>query len=73
VARGSYVDPRIVERFENGETVEDVLSATDVRRLTDALEDDGETPDDVDEVVLPSVRAEIDAAVADLIDGTAAR
>jgi DNA topoisomerase I len=73
VARGSYVDPRIVERFENGETVEDALSATDVRRLAEAFEADGETPADVDEVVLPSVRAEIDAAVADLIDGTAAR
>lgn len=54
VARGSYVDPRVIERFEAGETVADALDLDD-----DALALDG---------LSPGLQAELEAAVVELIE-----
>jgi len=55
VARGSYVDPRVIEEFERGETVGD--------DLVEAV-DDEDALDRVD----PEVLAEIESAVVSLIE-----
>jgi DNA topoisomerase I len=55
VARGSYVDPRVIEEFERGETVgDDVVEAVD----------DEDALDRVD----PEVLAEVESAVVSLIE-----
>jgi DNA topoisomerase IB len=65
VARGSYVDPRVIERFEAGQTVGDELDDVDVEELSGELfadEDEAAGP------VPPRVLAEIEAAVVELIE-----
>ncbi len=37
VARGSYVDPRVIKRYESGETVAEALDAADVDAVVDAV------------------------------------
>jgi DNA topoisomerase I len=80
VARGSYVDPRVIERYEDGETVGDALAATDVEAVVETVLVDGDgssggnggdgrhdeagTLDAVPRTLL----AEVDAAVVDLIE-----
>jgi DNA topoisomerase I len=82
VARGSYVDPRVIERFEDGRTVGDTLADARIDAVAEGLLGvDGETgaPDDPDDgpVTVDSVPAallaEVDAAVADLIEGSPRR
>jgi hypothetical protein len=82
VARGSYVDPRVIERFEYGRTVGDTLADARIDAVAEGLLGvDGETgaPDDPDDgpVAVDSVPAallaEVDAAVADLIEGSPRR
>jgi DNA topoisomerase IB len=53
VARSAYIDPRIVELFEEDETVEDVLADVDV----DGVED-----------LEHGIPEEVELAVLDLID-----
>jgi DNA topoisomerase IB len=53
VARSAYIDPRVVERFEQEETVEDVLADVDV----DGMED-----------LEHGIPEEVELAVLDLID-----
>jgi DNA topoisomerase I len=88
VARGSYVDPRVIERYESGETVGDALAEQQVDAAVQAVLGDGERGDepgepaddgdDDDEVsaldgVPRRLLAEIDAAVVDLIQGSPRR
>jgi DNA topoisomerase-1 len=58
VARGSYVDPRVIEQFERGETVGDDLGDVEVL-------DDETAPLDG---IAPELLAEIEAAVVALIE-----
>jgi DNA topoisomerase I len=82
VARGSYVDPRVIDRYERGETVREVLAAGDVDAVVGAVlasqgsdavggqAGDGDGDDEVaalDAVPRPLL-AEVDAAVVDLIE-----
>jgi hypothetical protein len=53
VARGSYVDPRVIDRFRAGDTV-------DVDVVADEIDDIGE--------IDPDLLAQLDAAVVDLIE-----
>ena len=46
VARSAYIDPRVVERFEKDDTVEDVLAEVDIEEL------DGGIPEEVEQAVL---------------------
>ena len=46
VARSAYIDPRVVERFEQDDTVEDVLADVDLEDL------DGGIPEEVEQAVL---------------------
>ena len=46
VARSAYIDPRVVERFEQDDTVEDVLADVDIEDL------DGGIPEEVEQAVL---------------------
>jgi DNA topoisomerase IB len=62
VARGSYVDPRVIERFEEGETVGEALDA-DLADV-DLLADETAALDGI----APEVLAEIEAAVVALIE-----
>jgi DNA topoisomerase I len=62
VARGSYVDPRVIERFEEGETVGEALDA-DLADV-DVLDDETAALDGI----APEVLAEIEAAVVALIE-----
>jgi DNA topoisomerase IB len=55
VARGSYVDPRVIEQFEAGETVADAMDV-------DLAEDDLDG-------LAPELLAELEAAVVELIQG----
>ncbi|MGH9231869.1 MAG: DNA topoisomerase IB [Acidimicrobiales bacterium] len=82
VARGSYVDPLVIERFEDGRTVGDTLADARIDAVAEGLLGvDGEAgaPDDPDDgpVAVDSVPAallaEVDAAVADLIEGSPRR
>jgi DNA topoisomerase IB len=74
VARGSYVDPRVIERFEAGHTVGDVLGDGDVEAVAEDLgvadSDDPVDPDDdvAVDAVPPEVLAEVEEAVVDLIE-----
>ena len=74
VARGSYVDPRVIERFERGHTVGDALDAVDVDEVADEMLDDRDDADEISVEGLPAgVLAEIEAAVVDLIEGSPRR
>ena len=74
VARGSYVDPRVIERFEAGHTVGDELGDGDVEAVAEDLgvadSDDPVDPDDdvAVDAVPPEVLAEVEEAVVDLIE-----
>ena len=87
VARGSYVDPQVIERYEAGETVGDALPEDQVGAVVETVLGNGEDGDGAggaaddggdDEVsALDSVPrqllSEIDAAVVDLIEGSPRR
>jgi DNA topoisomerase I len=76
VARSSYVDPRVIEHFEDGRTVGDLLDSRDLERIveelrpTDADGASGDTEDDV--VALDAIPerllAEANAAVVELLE-----
>lgn len=80
VARGSYVDPRVIERYEKGETVREAMAADDVDTVVEAVlpgqngSGDGAADQDDDdqvgalEAVPAPLLAEVDAAVVDLIE-----
>ena len=74
VARGSYVDPRVIERFEAGHTVGDELDGDAVEAIAEDLgvvDPDGPLDADDDlavDAVPPEVLAEVEAAVVDLIE-----
>jgi DNA topoisomerase I len=74
VARGSYVDPRVIERFEAGHTLGDELGDGEVEAIAEDLgvaeSDDPVDPDDDVSVdaVPPDVLAEVEEAVLDLIE-----
>jgi DNA topoisomerase IB len=80
VARGSYVDPRVIERYEKGETVRKAMAADDVDTVVEAVlpgqngSGDGAADQDDDdqvgalEAVPAPLLAEVDAAVVDLIE-----
>jgi DNA topoisomerase-1 len=81
VARGSYVDPRIIERYEHGHTVGDGSNGPDVETIAarvlgirdaagtgDPAEGGGNEDTVSVEVVPPELLAEIDAAVIDLVE-----
>jgi len=81
VARRSYVDPRVIERYESGETVGDALADADVDAVVETVlvkgdgSSDGGNGDEQgdDEVgaldaVPDALLAEVDAAVVDLIE-----
>jgi DNA topoisomerase IB len=82
VARGSYVDPRVIERFEDGRTVGDTLADARIDAVAEGrlgVDGDARAPEDTDDghVAVDSVPAallaEVDAAVADLIEGSPRR
>jgi DNA topoisomerase IB len=87
VARGSYVDPRVIERYEGGETVGDALAGEQVDAVVETVlgngeggDDAGGTGDDGDgdgvsalDGVPRTLLSEIDAAVVDLIEGSPRR
>jgi hypothetical protein len=87
VARGSYVDPRVIERYEAGETVGDALPEDQVGAVVETVLGNGEdgdgaggaADDGADDGVsaldgVPrKLLAEIDAAVVDLIEGSPRR
>jgi DNA topoisomerase-1 len=81
VARGSYVDPRVIERFEDGLTVGAALGAGDVEAIAaDMLAEngagstDGGDGDDISVEGLPAgLVSEVEAAVIDLVDGSPRR
>jgi hypothetical protein len=84
VARGSYVDPRVIERYEGGETLSEVLPMERVDAVvTSALAngdgtgghdgegcDPGDTSDGISALdgVPRELLEEVDAAVVDLIE-----
>ena len=80
VARASYVDPRVIERYEDGETVREAMAAVDVDTVVETVlpgqngsgDDDGDQADDdrvgALDAVPATVLAEVDAAVVDLIE-----
>ncbi|HEU0170163.1 MAG TPA: hypothetical protein VFR26_01895 [Acidimicrobiales bacterium] len=77
VARGSYVDPRVIKRFEEGRTVgdavgDDVVDTVVGERLGGAG-DDSAAGGDVIERLPPGLLAEIEHAVIDLVDGSLRR
>jgi DNA topoisomerase IB len=68
VARGSYVDPRVIQQFEQGETVAEHID--DIDDLAgEVLDDDSAALAGIE----PEVLAEIEAAVVDLIERGGAR
>ena len=74
VARGSYVDPRVIEHFEAGYTVGDELDGQEVEAIAEDLgvveHDEPVDPDDdvAVDAVPPDVLAEVEEAVVDLIE-----
>ena len=83
VARGSYVDPRVIERYEGGETVSEVLPMERVDAVVtsalangdgtgghDGKGDPGDTGDGISALdgVPRELLEEVDAAVVDLIE-----
>jgi DNA topoisomerase-1 len=84
VARGSYVDPRVIERYEGGETVGDALAETQVDAVVETVlgnggDEAGDVGDEGDDEVsaldgVPRrLLSEVDAAVVDLIEGSPRR
>jgi DNA topoisomerase I len=87
VARGSYVDPRVIERYKGGETVSDALAGEQVDAVVETVLGNGEGGDDAvgagedgdgDGVsaldgVPRTLLSEVDAAVVDLIEGSPRR
>jgi DNA topoisomerase I len=83
VARGSYVDPRVIERYEGGETVGGALAEERLAAVVESVLDNGERghearqPGDDEVSALDGVPrkllSEIDAAVVDLIEGSPRR
>jgi hypothetical protein len=78
VARGSYVDPRVIERYEDGETVGHALDDAGVEAVVDDVFGGGDgspPPGDGDDVAAVPVEllAEVDAAVVDLIEASPRR
>jgi hypothetical protein len=87
VARGSYVDPRVIERYEGGETVGDALAEKQVDVVVETVLGNGEGQDGPGEPgaggaddgvsaldgVPRKLLSEIDAAVVDLIEGSPRR
>jgi DNA topoisomerase-1 len=87
VARGSYVDPRVIERYEGGETVGDALAAKQVDAVVETVLGNGDDGDEAGEAgddggddgvsaldgVPRTLLSEIDAAVVDLIEGSPRR
>jgi hypothetical protein len=87
VARGSYVDPRVIERYKGGETVGDTLAGKQVDAVVETVLGNGEGGDDAGEAgddgggdgvsaldgVPRTLVSEIDAAVVDLIEGSPRR
>jgi DNA topoisomerase I len=74
VARGSYVDPRVIERFEEGRTVGDAVADdvvdTVVSERVGGADDDSVAGDEIIERLPPGLVAEIERAVIDLIEGS---
>jgi DNA topoisomerase I len=79
VARSSYVDPRVIERYQDGETVADALAATGVEAVVQTVLADGDNggANGADrsgaeagalDAVPRKLLAEVDAAVVDLIE-----
>jgi DNA topoisomerase IB len=84
VARGSYVEPRVIERYECGETVGGALEVEQVEAMVETVLGNGDGCDGVDRGSDPAegqgddvssldgvprtLLAEIDAAVVDLIE-----
>lgn len=68
VARGSYVDPRVIERFEDGHTVGDDLDDLGDADLEDLAGDLFADEDEAAGPVPPKVLAEVEAAVVELIE-----
>ena len=74
VARSSYVDPRVIERYENGDTVGDALADADVDSVVETVlvngngrsdgSDGGDHDDEVGtlDAVPRKLLAEVDAA-----------
>jgi Eukaryotic DNA topoisomerase I, catalytic core len=86
VARGSYVDPRVIERYEGGETVGDALAGEQVDAVVETVLGDGDGGDGAGEAggegddgvsaldgVPRKLLSEIDAAVVDLLEGSPRR
>jgi hypothetical protein len=86
VARGSYVDPRVIERYEGGETVGAALAEEQVDDLVETVLGNGERGDEAGgpgdegddgvsalDGVPRKLLSEIDAAVVDLIEGSPRR
>jgi hypothetical protein len=87
VARGSYVDPRVIERYEGGETVGDALAEGRIDAVAETVLGNGDGPagpgepgddgghDGVSALdgVPRKLLTEIDAAVVDLIEGSPRR
>jgi DNA topoisomerase IB len=65
VARGSYVDPRVIERYEDGETVGEGVAELDVEAWVEGGDDD-EPIDGIE----PELLAQIDDAVVELIESS---
>ena len=83
VARGSYVDPRVIERFEDGRTVADAVADAAVETVagerlggvTDVAEADAGAAagGEVIERLPPGLLSQIEQAVVDLIEGAPRR
>jgi DNA topoisomerase IB len=86
VALGSYVDPRVIERFEEGQTVGAALDGVEIDaaagdmlgEVDDAggpgTDGEGAGPDDIAVESVPAdVLSEIEVAVVDLIEGSPRR
>jgi DNA topoisomerase I len=72
VARGSYVDPRVIERYEQGHTVADAVADELVESVADGRlsgdDDDAEADEVAVERLPPGLLAQIEEAVVDLIE-----
>jgi DNA topoisomerase IB len=56
VSRSSYIDPRVVERFEEGETIEDILERPPgLEKLDSRLDHGGRAYRAVEEAVIDLV------------------
>jgi DNA topoisomerase IB len=77
VTRGSYVDPRVIQSYENGDSVGDTLTETTFRAAVDFGADTDGDDDDDDTVAIdsvpPDLLTEIEAAVVELIEGASHR